>query len=60
MISFVSRMAASMLTCSVGVVGDADAVGVRDRDAALFGEVLDLIARAVDKDDFDAQRAQDR
>ena len=42
------------------LVGNANAVGVRDREAALFGEVLDLVARAVDEDDFDAERAQHR
>ena len=39
-------------------VGDADAVGIRDGDAALGGELLDLMARAVDQDDFDAQGAE--
>lgn len=42
------------------LVGNANAIGVRDREAALFGEVLDLVARAVDEDDFDAERAQHR
>ena len=42
-----------------GGVGHAGAVGVGDRDVAELGELLDLLADAVDHHDLDAERAQD-
>ena len=43
-----------------GGVGDAGAVVAGDRDVAERGELLELVADAVDEDDFDAEAAEDR
>ena len=40
-------------------VGDARAVGVGNGRAERGGALLDLVARAVDEDDLDVERAQD-
>ena len=42
-----------------GGVGHAGAVAVRDRDAAQDGELLELVADAVDEDDLDPEAAED-
>ncbi len=59
MISFVSRIAASMERSSSLLVGDARSVRVRKLHAPRLGEFHDLVARAVHDDDLDAQRAED-
>ena len=43
-----------------GVVGDAAAVGVGEGGVQEGGALLDLVARAVDDDDADVERAEDR